>query len=70
MLAIGFKISNMALEKKNGVMVASFRDSMNIHIKKDRVNIVGQVGTDILVNGMITPLMGKDYFFGQMEEFT
>ena len=50
-LAIGIKISNMALEKKNGMMAANIKDFIRMHLKKVKENIVGQTEILILVNG-------------------
>ena len=51
MLAIGIKISNMALEKKNGMMAANIKDFIRMHLKKVKENIVGQTEILILENG-------------------
>jgi hypothetical protein len=51
MLAIGIKISNMASEKKNGMMAANIKDFIRMHLKKVKENIVGQMEILILANG-------------------
>ena len=51
MLDTGTRISNMALEKKNGMMAANIKDFIRMHLKKVKENIVGQTEILILVNG-------------------
>jgi len=43
----------MDLEKKNGMMVASIKAFTKMPLRKDRVNIAGQMEIDILENGGI-----------------
>jgi hypothetical protein len=43
----------MGLEKKNGMMEASIKAFTKMPLRKDRVNIAGQMEIDILENGGI-----------------
>jgi hypothetical protein len=53
MKAIGIRINNMGLEKKNGMMEASIKAFTKMPQRKVRVNIAGQMEIDILENGGI-----------------
>ena len=66
MLAIGIKINNMGLEKKNGMTVANIKDFIKMHPKRVKENIVGQMEILILANGETTCSMEKDCFSGMM----
>ena len=54
MQAIGIKINNMVLEKKNGMMAANIKDFIRMHPKKARENTVGLMEILTLENGKIT----------------
>ena len=50
-LAIGVRISSMALEKKNGMTVVNIRDFIKMLQKKVKVNIAGLMATGMSENG-------------------
>ena len=64
----GTAISNMDLEKKNGVMGANILAIIKMLIKLDKVNIAGQMEIDMLENGKIICLTVSDYSSGQMTD--
>lgn len=43
----------MVLEKKNGMMVVSIKDSTKMHPKRVKENTAGQMAIGMLVNGKI-----------------
>jgi len=66
MSVIGKTISNMVLVKNIGMMEVNIKGSIRLPLKKDRENIFGLKGIDILENGRIICLMGKDFSFGMI----
>ena len=70
MLVIGMLISNMALEKKYGMMEVLSKDFIKMHLKKDKVNITGLMETGMSENGKIICLMEEVFSCGMMKEFS
>ena len=67
-LAIGIKINKMGLARNNGVMAASIKDIMKMHLRKVKANIFGLMEILTLENGKIICLMEKVFSFGMMIE--
>ena len=68
MLAIGIKINKMDLARNNGVMAASIKDIMKMHLRKVKANIFGLMEILTSENGKIICLMEKVFSFGMMIE--
>ena len=56
----------MVLVKKSGMMEVNIKDSIRMHLKKARVNIAGQMETDILENGKTICSTDKVFLCGMM----
>lgn len=66
----GKTTSSMVLEKNSGKMAVSTQASMLIQRKKEEEAMFGQMVTNILEIGRITPFMVQAYTNGRMAEFT
>jgi hypothetical protein len=64
MSATGTKINSTDLVKKNGMTWVCIKDSIRMHLKKDRVNTVGLMATATLESGVRTCWMVRDFSYG------
>lgn len=66
MLDTGIKTNNMDSEKKSGMITVCIKGSTRTLQKKVKESTVGQMVTDMSVNGVLICLMEKDFLSGMM----
>ena len=63
---IGTKINNTVLVKKSGTTAVSTKDSIKMHLKRDKVSTAGQTVTASSANGVSTCLTVRASSYGMM----